>query len=90
MQASFQASRRSFLSSTAGSLCSVALHALMEPERLRAEPVAAKADLEAKPVQHRARAQSVIHRFMNGGPSQMDLFDPKPELDRHAGKSFPG
>jgi len=78
------------MASTAGSLCSVALHALMDQERLRAEPVSAKADLAAKPVHHRARAQSVIHLFMNGGPSQMDLFDPKPELDRHAGKSFPG
>ena len=34
------------------------------------------------------RATSVIHLFMNGGPSQMDLFDPKPELDRHHGRSY--
>jgi hypothetical protein len=32
------------------------------------------------------RARSVIHLFMNGGPSQMDLFDPKPLLDKHHGK----
>jgi len=34
-----------------------------------------------------ARANSVIHLFMNGGPSQMDLFDPKPALDKHHGKT---
>ena len=27
---------------------------------------------------------------MNGGPSQMDLFDPKPTLNRMDGKTFPG
>ena len=35
-----------------------------------------------------AKAKSVIHLFMNGGPSQMDLFDPKPELDRRHGESY--
>ncbi|MFP6677702.1 MAG: DUF1501 domain-containing protein [Pirellulaceae bacterium] len=34
------------------------------------------------------RATSVIQLFMNGGPSQMDLFDPKPELDKNHGKPF--
>ena len=35
------------------------------------------------------RAKRIIHLFMNGGPSQVDTFDPKP-LDRFAGKSVPG
>src|SRR5688572_11997288 len=35
-----------------------------------------------------ARAKSVIHLFMNGGPSQMDLFDPKPALDAHHGEAY--
>ena len=30
----------------------------------------------------------MIHLFMNGGPSQMDLFDPKPTLDQHHGKPY--
>ena len=34
------------------------------------------------------RARAVIHLFMNGGPSQMDLFDPKPLLDRHHGEAY--
>ncbi|MDP6558040.1 MAG: DUF1501 domain-containing protein, partial [Pirellulaceae bacterium] len=37
---------------------------------------------------HSPRAKSVIHLFMNGGPSQMDLFDPKPELDKRHGQEF--
>ena len=39
---------------------------------------------------HPAKAKSVIQLFMNGGPSQMDLFDPKPVLDRMDGKPYPG
>jgi len=35
------------------------------------------------------RAKSVIHLFMHGGPSHMDLFDPKPALTRHAGQPLP-
>ena len=37
-----------------------------------------------------ARAKRVIHLFMNGGPSHVDSFDPKPLLQRHAGKNVPG
>lgn len=36
-----------------------------------------------------ARAKRVIYLFMHGGPSHVDLFDPKPELARHAGQSLP-
>ena len=35
------------------------------------------------------KARAVIQLFQNGGPSQMDLFDPKPELTRHAGEPHP-
>ena len=37
---------------------------------------------------HAPRAKSVIHLFMNGGPSQVDLFDPKPVLDKHHGQPY--
>ncbi len=36
------------------------------------------------------RARRVIHLFMNGGPSHLDTFDPKPALARYAGKQIPG
>jgi hypothetical protein len=45
-------------------------------------------DLKPRRPHFKARATSVIHLFMNGGPSQMDLFDPKPQLDRHHGKPY--
>jgi hypothetical protein len=35
------------------------------------------------------RAKRVIHLFMNGGPSQVDTFDPKPLLAKHAGQLLP-
>ena len=47
-------------------------------------------DLKPKTPHHRATATSVIHLFMNGGPSQMDLFDPKPMLNKLNGKEYPG
>ncbi len=36
-----------------------------------------------------AKAKRVIHIFMNGGPSQVDTFDPKPALTKYAGKTLP-
>jgi hypothetical protein len=36
------------------------------------------------------RAKQVVHLFMNGGPSHVDTFDPKPLLEKYHGKSLPG
>src|SRR5436305_5192440 len=36
-----------------------------------------------------AKAKRVIHLFMNGGPSHVDTFDPKPSLAKYAGKELP-
>ena len=36
-----------------------------------------------------AKAKRVIHLFMNGGPSHVDTFDPKPSLQKYAGQSLP-
>jgi hypothetical protein len=36
-----------------------------------------------------AKAKHVIHLFMNGGPSHLDTFDPKPLLEKYAGKPLP-
>ncbi len=38
---------------------------------------------------HTARAKHVIFLYMDGGPSQMDTFDPKPMLSKYHGKPFP-
>ena len=46
-------------------------------------------DLRARTTHFPAPAKAVIQLIQNGGPSQMDLFDPKPELTRLAGKPHP-
>lgn len=78
--------RRAFLSRTAGCLGGLALAAL------HAEEVARSAPADARPpfLTGTARAKNVICLFQHGGPSQMDLFDPKPELQKHHGKPYPG
>ncbi len=46
--------------------------------------------LAPKQPQFPARAKRVVHLFMNGGPSHVDTFDPKPALKRFHGKPLPG
>ncbi|MFO0428407.1 MAG: DUF1501 domain-containing protein [Planctomyces sp.] len=45
--------------------------------------------MSVKPSHFPARAKNVIFIFMSGGPSHLDLFDPKPELNRHHGQAVP-
>ncbi len=47
-------------------------------------------DLKPRSTHFPAKAKAVIQLVQNGGPSQMDLFDPKPELTRLAGQPLPG
>lgn len=46
----------------------------------------ANTPLAARPPHFPARAKRIIHLWMNGGPSQVDTFDPKPALLRYAGQ----
>ncbi len=74
--------RRAFLNRYAGSLGGLALaHLLGEGATARAGDPQSK----RKP----GRAKSVICLFQHGGPSQMDLFDAKPALQKYHGKSYP-
>jgi hypothetical protein len=45
--------------------------------------------LAPKPPHFPSRAKRVIFLFMNGGPSHVDTFDPKPALEKHAGQNPP-
>src|SRR5262249_28101665 len=45
--------------------------------------------LTTRPSQFPARAKRVIYLFMNGGPSHVDTFDPKPGLEKFDGKDAP-
>jgi len=72
-----QLTRRAFLGQSAGGLGALALASLAAPRILAAD-------------RPRQTAKAVISLFQHGGPSQMDLFDEKPELNKWAGKPYPG
>lgn len=73
-------SRRDFLFQAGGGLSGVALASLLHAD----SPYAAKAP------HHPARARAVISLFMSGGVSQVDTFDPKPLLEKYAGRPMEG
>ncbi|NDJ10598.1 MAG: DUF1501 domain-containing protein [Acidobacteriia bacterium] len=75
--------RREFFSRIADGLHGTALMSLLGSDMYAAAPPVF--DLKAKAPHFAPKAKSVIHLFMNGGPSQVDLFDPKPTLKRLAG-----
>jgi len=70
-------SRREFLYGLGASLGSVALS-----DMLAAESTAKVGPLAVKKPMHDAKAKNVIMLFMEGGPSQVDTFDPKPMLTK--------
>src|SRR5947199_227110 len=67
-------SRREFLYGLGATLGTVALNSLRHAEHKRTGPPA------PKPPHHPARARACIFLFMEGGPSHIDTFDPKPKL----------
>jgi hypothetical protein len=86
----FALNRRTFLANYAGGIGVFALAHLFQSEA-RAERVSRRGNpLAQAPPHHEPRAKSVICLFQHGGPSQMDLFDAKPELTRWSGKPYPG
>lgn len=78
--------RRSFFDHVGSGLYGAALAQLLTDDL----PAAERRVHDLKPQQplHEPKAKSVIHLFMNGGPSQMDLFDPKEELTKRHGQSY--
>ena len=78
--------RRSFFEQCAGGIGIAALAQLMESEGRAAADVN---PLAPKQPHFPAKAKNVIFMFMEGGPSQLDLFDPKPALQKWSGKPLP-
>lgn len=76
------ASRRGFLYGLGASLGAVALTDMLASEAGADEISRLAGPLSPKPPIHPAKAKAVIMLFMEGGPGQMDTFDPKPELTR--------
>src|SRR5688572_10154790 len=56
----------------------------------QAAPANATSVLAAKPPHFPTKAKHVVFLFMNGAPSQVDTFDPKPALARHHGEPYKG
>ena len=75
----YAASRREFLMRSCGGLGALAFSSMLQG----ADPLAAKQP------DHTPTAKSVIWLFMEGGPSHIDIFDPKPELEKLAGQPMP-
>src|SRR5215210_5483610 len=81
-------SRRDFLRLAGGGFGALALSALAAEESV-AHASGSLDPLAPKEPQFAAKAKAVIFLFMEGGPSHVDLFDPKPELTRQNGKPLP-
>ena len=71
-------SRRAWLQRTSAGFGAMALHGLLQAST---NPLALRAPMV------QPRAKRVIFLFMSGGPSQMDLFDPKPLIQKKHGQS---
>lgn len=88
--------RRDILQKTCCGFGGLALNALLQQDPVFANPVFADPavsdptrPLVPKPTHFPAKAKRVLFLFMSGGPSQMDLFDPKPELEKRSGQALP-
>ena len=82
----FPLSRRDMLTRCGTGVGLLALAGVLADDARGAEP----ADpLAPKKPHHKAKAKHVVHLFMNGGPSQVDTFDPKPALDKLHGQPLP-
>ncbi len=74
--------RQTFLKSSAGSLW---LSAMMSLGRSESDSQTAL----SSGIHHPAKAKRIIYLFQSGAPSQMDLFDPKPDLENRRGEDLP-
>jgi hypothetical protein len=88
--------RRGFLQQSGFGIGGIALAWMLQQERLlRASPPTKPQDVKFNDLKTRVpllrpRATSMISLFMHGGPSHMDLLDPKPELTKHSGEEYQG
>ena len=76
-------SRRNFLQAAGAGFGAIALAGLCQ------DTLAGELSASERPPHFAPRAKNVIWLFMDGGPSHLDLFDPKPELTRLAGQPLP-
>lgn len=85
-------SRRDFLVQAGCGFGGLALHYLLQRDYYSVLAVGTQKPLNPlslKPPHHAPTAKSIIWLFMEGGPSHVDLFDPKPALEKLAGQPMP-
>lgn len=84
-------SRRACLSSFANGFGALALHGLLSDDAARGADASVDGvnPLAPRPPHFAPRAKRVLFLFMSGGPSHVDLFDPKPQLASRAGQPLP-
>lgn len=83
-------SRREFLARAGGGFGAMAMAYLLGQNSVRADSSTPLfSPLAPKSPHYRGAAKSVIFLFMEGGPSHIDLFDPKPKLNELAGQRLP-
>lgn len=82
-------SRRQWLQQANCGLGALALSGMLVDDSNAAKRSESASPLAARPPHFAPRAKRVIHLFMNGGPSQIDTFDPKPHFEQLHGKPLP-
>src|SRR5690349_15132602 len=82
-------SRRGFLWEMGGGFASLALVDLLSQQGFFGESAVA-AEGGSQKTHYAAKAKHCIFLFMNGAPSQVDTFDPKPALEKHDGQAYQG
>jgi hypothetical protein len=80
-------SRRQMLGQFGGGLAGIAFAWLSARDLRASNPL--QFDLLPKTPHFKPRARNIIFLYMGGGPSQMDLFDPKPALNKYDGQPIP-
>jgi Protein of unknown function (DUF1501) len=83
-----RANRRSFLGQTGLGVGGIALADLLHRDSMSADAAAIDRGVLGQP-HFAAKAKRIIYLFMSGAPSQLDLFDYKPELNRLHGQQLP-
>jgi hypothetical protein len=91
----FLLTRRGFLASQGLGIGAIACQWLMQQETAQAVPPILKKlttpnDLKPRSSHYQPKAKAMISLFMHGGPSHVDLLDPKPELSKRHGQDYPG
>lgn len=81
--------RRHFFENCAVGVGKVALASMLLGNRANASTPTAVNPLAPRPPHHRPKIKNIIYLFMAGGPSQLELFDYKPELQRLNGEPIP-